>query len=439
MTATSPLAPAGAPVKAHPSKITNATLKAAKAGTKPVKVSVGGGLHLLISVSGSKTWNWAYRAPDGRQRTLKIGVFPHVDLGQAQADAYAARLLLDQGLDPVAEREKLKLQTMAAQAQTLGALCGDWLDHRQGDLAPYTAWQQRTWLTRYVIDRPIGGLPVAEVSAAQVHQLVKGVASGEIRTGVERKNGSAYIATKIKQMLHSVMAYGISTGALTVNVVAMIETKHAVKTVPTRHNKALAPADVRDLLARVDSCANRLLVVRTAVALTLLTGCRTMECLAARWGEFDLENGLWALPASRMKNKQVHDFPLSAQLIARLKALRDLSPKTGALDYVFASPKGKVLPHLSRGAINAVYSQLGLDGDSWFRAHGCRGSITSWAYESGAYRREVIERYLSHVEKNKVVAAYTTLVKYLPERRILAQDWANLIDPPAVVEQQQAA
>jgi integrase len=49
--------------------------------------------------------------------------------------------------------------------------------------------------------------------------------------------------------------------------------------------------------------------------LIALTFVRTKELIGAKWEEFDLEQGLWSVPASRMKMKTPHLVPLSKQAI----------------------------------------------------------------------------------------------------------------------------
>ena len=56
-----------------------------------------------------------------------------------------------------------------------------------------------------------------------------------------------------------------------------------------------------------------------ALEFTILTAARTSETLGARWDEFDLEQSVWQIPATRMKAKQEHSVPLSDKVIAVLK------------------------------------------------------------------------------------------------------------------------
>jgi len=58
--------------------------------------------------------------------------------------------------------------------------------------------------------------------------------------------------------------------------------------------------------------------------------------------------------------------------------------------------------------------------------HGFRALASSTLNETG-FRPDVIERQLAHSERNKVRAAYNR-AEYLPERRVMMQQWADMLD-----------
>ena len=58
--------------------------------------------------------------------------------------------------------------------------------------------------------------------------------------------------------------------------------------------------------------------------------------------------------------------------------------------------------------------------------HGFRSTASTILNELG-YRSDVIERQLSHGERNKIRAAYNH-AQYLPERRTMMQGWADYLD-----------
>jgi peptide chain release factor 2 len=58
--------------------------------------------------------------------------------------------------------------------------------------------------------------------------------------------------------------------------------------------------------------------------------------------------------------------------------------------------------------------------------HGFRSIASTLLNESGKYRPDVIEAALAHSEKNQVRAAYNR-AEYIEERRVLMQDWADML------------
>jgi integrase len=59
------------------------------------------------------------------------------------------------------------------------------------------------------------------------------------------------------------------------------------------------------------------------IRLLLLTGARRGEVQAARWDQFDLEDGVWPKPSASTKQRMPHRVPLSAPARLLLNALRE--------------------------------------------------------------------------------------------------------------------
>ena len=74
--------------------ITNATPK-----EKDYKLSDGGGLHLLITTTGSKLWRYAYYF-QGKRKTLALRSYPLRSIEDARNDLREAKQLLSKGIDP---------------------------------------------------------------------------------------------------------------------------------------------------------------------------------------------------------------------------------------------------------------------------------------------------------------------------------------------------
>ena len=67
---------------------------------------------------------------------------------------------------------------------------------------------------------------------------------------------------------------------------------------------------------------------------SLLTGQRRGEVAGMRWSE--IHNGLWVIPAARMKSKREHTVPLVPEVRALLDSLPRFTSASKA-DYVFTN------------------------------------------------------------------------------------------------------
>ena len=84
------------------------------------------------------------------------------------------------------------------------------------------------------------------------------------------------------------------------------------------HHAALAYADMPAFMADLRA---RPALAALALELAILTATRTSEVLNAQWAEFDLDAGLWTIPAERMKAPKEHRVALSKRALAIVKGL----------------------------------------------------------------------------------------------------------------------
>ena len=152
-----------------------------------------------------------------------------------------------------------------------------------------------------------------------------------------------------------------------------------------------------------------------------LTAARTGEVLGAVPDEF--KNGVWTIPAERMKGGDAHTVFLPLRAIAILNKMLELG---GA--YVFPSPMDLGRP-CSNMAMLAVLRRMGLDDRT--TVHGfCRATFSTWAHETNAARPDVIEAALAHQEGDRVKAAYNR-AQFNAERKALLAAWADFLDGKA--------
>jgi len=113
--------------------------------------------------------------------------------------------------------------------------------------------------------------------------------------------------------------------------------------------------------------------------------------------------------------------PLSRQVVALLREIHQL---TGGGRFVFPS---ELTPSrcMSENTVNTALRRLGYTKEE-MTGHGFRSLASTRLHEMG-YNSDVIERQLSHCERNGVKASYN-FAQHLPERRKLMQQWSDYLD-----------
>jgi hypothetical protein len=79
------------------------TVKSVESLKKPGRYCDGAGLWLDVTATGRKAWSLRFTFAR-RARQMGLGAFPVTSLADARAKRDAARKLLDQGIDPIANR-----------------------------------------------------------------------------------------------------------------------------------------------------------------------------------------------------------------------------------------------------------------------------------------------------------------------------------------------
>lgn len=93
--------------------LSDSTICAAAAGTKPIRMFDGGGLYLEVSPAGGKLWRMKYRF-SRKEKLLSFGSYPNVSIEEARQRRDAAHSLLAEGIDP---GEQMKLEKAEARSE----------------------------------------------------------------------------------------------------------------------------------------------------------------------------------------------------------------------------------------------------------------------------------------------------------------------------------
>ena len=404
-------------------KITYLLLLNAKPQGKPYKIRDRDSMYLRVSVSGSKVWKFDYRL-DGKDCSYTLGRFPDLSISETRQRRIDAAKLVASGVHPKAHEKQLQLQAITHNKNTFWAVCEEWIEDNRDRWSEYYCGQAIRFLSRYVKDSPLGNMPVRDIKVAHVYDLLQSISKRKVLSGDERKLGGApHIAVRLRQHLDAIFRRAIIRGRAEANPVAALKVSDVVTLPPTRHNRALEADELKHVLAAFSVTATPL--TRLAMRLLLLTSVRTVGLRGATWREFDLEAAMWALPGERMKMARPHLVPLSTQAIEVLEKVKEITRPRTSGDCLFPNARDKSRP-MAATTINAALVRAGFNNERLFRAHGARGTFSTWAHERG-FVPLAIERQLAHVERNRVSRAYNK-AEFLSERQKMMQDWGDYLE-----------
>lgn len=385
--------------------LTNAKLRALKPKAKLYRVADSAGLCIEVQPTGARYWRISYRHA-GRRKMLSLGVYPEVSLLEARRRRDDTRKQIANGYDPSAQRKLAKLTAHIAAETAFEPVAREWLAGR-GDLSDVTR-DKIEWLLALACPW-IGRRPLAEITAPELLSVLRRVES----------RGKLETAQRLKQVCGQVFRYAVATGRAERDPTG--DLRGALKTTKTQHHASITePAKVGELLRAINAFSGSL-VVTCALKIAPLVFVRPGELRKAEWTELDLDAREWRIPAERMKMREPHLVPLSAQAVT---ILRELHPLTGSGRYVFPSIRSMARP-MSENTITVALRRMGYTGDE-MTGHGFRSMASTLLHEQG-WPSDVIERQLAHAERNKVKAAYN-YAEYLPQRRKMMQSWADYLD-----------
>jgi integrase len=399
----------------------------------------GDGGGLLLRVQGtSASWVLRYTAPSGKRREMGLGVARRGSTAQAgetltgaRDEAHKARELLRQGIDPLNAREQQReAERTAAAAQTAERARTRWTlaraarDYHERVIEPNrTPKHSAQWLASLEnhVAPALWHAPVDTITAPALLAALQSIKPHE-RARNLKGDRLPETLKRLRQRLEAVFEDCIFSGRCTSNPASAIRRKLR-ESEPRREQgrlKALpygaAPALVQRLRAAEGTAAR-------CLELAVLTAARTSEALLAEWPEFDLQAGVWVVPAERMKGKQPHTVYLPPRAVEILRAQLGQHAR-----YVFPSTMKADSPQ-SNMAMLAVLDRLAVRDQT--TVHGlCRATFSTWANETGAARPDVIEACLAHEESNRVRAAYNR-ADFAEERRALLAAWADYLARPA--------
>ncbi len=392
---------------ARPQATTDKAIKAAKPEAKQYRMAAGQGMYLQVMPNGSKLWRMKYRF-DGKEKVLSFGAYPEVTLAQARLKREEARQQLAEGIDP---SELLKQQRQQAKAKvlTFKTVAERWY-HGKAVLAkrpwaPATAEKARLYLEKDLYPA-IGDKPIASITRIELIKLNESI----------EKRGAFDVAGKIRQWLGVIFDDAYDKGEIPNNPAHNLKPSYRAEGVERRHHPAIRFNELPAMLEAVDATGSHKLI-KAAIRLLMLTAVRPAELRLAQWSEFDLEAGVWTIPAERMKMRRPHSVPLTNQVLELLAQVKEVNPE----GYLFIVQGSKPM---SENTLNKTLRLAGYGGKH--TGHGFRHLLSTELNERG-YNSDWIEAQLAHASEDKIRATYNK-AQYLEQRRGMMQTWADSID-----------
>ncbi len=267
--------------------LTELTVRNTKPSDKPVKLTDGNGMHLLITTSGSKYWRFQYRFA-GKQKILALGVYPEVSLSEARRRRDEARQLVANHVDPSEKRKAQKIESKGLL--TFEQVARQWHTSNR-------TWSEshRTTVLNSLVSHVFPVIGKRNISELKTRDLLVPLKKAEA-------SGHNELASRLQQRITAVMRYAVHN--------ALIEQKPAndlagaVVSTKSVHRPALSLERLPELMNRLEAYKGRG-ITQIAVQLTLLTFVRSSELRFARWSEVDLKNSLLTIPGERQPMKGV--------------------------------------------------------------------------------------------------------------------------------------
>ena len=376
------------------SKLKELQVKRAKPGTH----EDGRGLRLVVAKSGAK--NWILRVQkNGKRREIGLGSASVVGLAAARAKAEGVRAVIRDGLDPVAERRKnqTKVPTFREAAQMVHA------EHLPSWKNPKHGAQWLTTMEQYAFPK-LGNVQVDKITGPMVREVLADIWLRIPET-----------ARRVRQRIGTVLDNAHARGWRDQEAPMRSVSKGLPKQpkVPN-HFAALRWQEVPDFITNMPAAIKASDTVLKAIEFTILTAARSGEVRLATWGEIDLKNAAWKIPAGRMKAGVEHKVPLSDRAV---KILQEIG--VGNKDaLIFQGRKaGRPLSDMSL-TMPLRRANLGIT------VHGFRSSFRDWCSEATQTPREIAESCLAHAVGDKTERSYSR-TDYFEKRRDVMRLWAS--------------
>jgi integrase len=257
------------------------------------------------------------------------------------------------------------------QPRENGETVGDMMLRYQTERMPQrqsTARVYRSFLHNHILPK-WGGTLISELRPREVELWLRGL-------GLSPKS-----KTHVRSLLHSLVEFAMWSGILTISRNPISLVHNAGATQRTRKPRSLSVEQFHTLLAELHE------PFATMALLCVCLGLRISEALALQWGDVDwlgsrisIQRGIVEHIVADVKTRgSARTLFVAGDLLARLKAWKQMAEFSGAEDWIFASPvKVGRLPYSYTGVWRELERAATAAGIGHLGTHCFRHSFRSW-------------------------------------------------------------
>jgi integrase len=359
------------------------------------------GLGLRVRPSGVRSWIYAYHL-NGRFRWMTLGRYPEMTVAAAHTAHDTAMRNRGAGVDPATLAVAANIADRAAP--TVAELADQFIELYSKPRKKSAFEDER--LLRVEVLPHLGTVKAANVRRRDVMALLDGIVA----------RGAGVTANRVLAVLRKAYNWGITRELVEFSPCAQVPR-------PAKEHERerfLSADELKRFLVGMDQPGlfEFTKTTKHALRFQLATGARPGETAGATWQEFDLQAGVWTMPAERTKTHHAHTVPLSQFARQVLREVRLLNPLS---IYPFPGRKGPMLPATMSAAINGNLAALGLER---FTPHDLRRSCATHLASLG-HSRVVISRILGHALPG-VTRIYDRHA-YAEEMRAALDEWGAVL------------
>ncbi|MDF0488826.1 tyrosine-type recombinase/integrase [Sphingomonas sp. H39-1-10] len=394
------------------------------------------GLYLVVQPSGKKSWAVRYRLA-GKPQKFTVGSYPALDLPAAREEARSVLRAAAEGRDPCNEKRISKAAEKAPPEAIdrfmVEKVVATYITRYAKKRTRERSWQETERLlnVEMVPDPATSKRNAPTLRGRDIREVTRSDLKAILDAVVDR--GAEITANRVLAAMRHFFGWAVEREIITVSPCEGIKPPAEERS----RDRVLTDVELAQIWREVEGLGDPF---GPLIKLLALTGQRRSEVSGMTWGEIDLDEALWTIPAARAKNGRAHAVPLSPQAVAILKALPRVRSKAG---YVFTTTGETSVSGLSKAkqridaallkAAQKAATEAGEDPESvqpierWTLHDLRRTAATGMARLK--HPVAVVEKVLNHISGSfrGIVGVYQ-LYDFADEKRAALADWASHVE-----------